>query len=118
MNMIKNIDSKEWVTVCSVDDLVNDSGICALIKNTKQVAIFKLPKHETQVFAIQNFDPIGRANVISRGIVGCVEGEPVVASPLYKQHFSLKTGRCLQEEQIKVDTYPVRIADSDVQLFV
>jgi nitrite reductase (NADH) large subunit len=36
-----------------------------------------------------------RAHVLSRGIVGELRGERVVASPLYKHHYSLATGRCL-----------------------
>ena len=111
-------EEKTWITVCSEQDLVADSGVCALIKTTEQVAIFKLPKHEQKLFAVGNFDPIGRANVLSRGIVGCVGGEPVVASPLYKQHFSLKTGVCLQEDQIQINTYPIRIVNNEVQLLV
>jgi len=49
------------------------------------------------VFAIGNYDPASDANVLSRGIVGDIGGEIVVASPIYKQHFSLITGRCLEE---------------------
>ncbi len=118
MTTITKSTDKQWVTICKTDDLVNNSGICALLNNTEQVAIFKLPNSEEQIFAIGNFDPIGKANVISRGIVGSIGGEPVVASPLYKQHFSLKTGRCLQEEQISVNTFPVRIEQTDVQVFI
>jgi nitrite reductase (NADH) small subunit len=118
MTKMTESKDKQWVTVCNTDDLVNDSGICALLNDTEQVAIFKLPNSEEQIFAIGNFDPIGKANVISRGIVGCIGGEPVVASPLYKQHFSLKTGRCLQEEQISLNTFPVRIEQTDVQVFI
>ena len=32
-----------------------------------------------------------RANVLSRGLVGDLQGERVVASPIYKHHFSLRT---------------------------
>ena len=72
--------------ICSKNDLVENSGVCALV-NGEQVAIFYLPKSDQQVFAISNWDPIGKANVLSRGIVGDLEGKFVVASPLYKQHF-------------------------------
>ncbi len=103
-----------WIDVCSVDDLQPNSGVCALVEN-QQVAIFYLPK-EKAIFAIHNYDPIGKANVLSRGMIGDIKGEPVVASPLYKQHFSLKTGACLEDDTVKVDAYTVRIADGRVEV--
>jgi nitrite reductase/ring-hydroxylating ferredoxin subunit len=33
-----------------------------------------------------------------RGIIGDLQGERVIASPIYKQHFSLATGRCLEDK--------------------
>ncbi|MGR9099080.1 MAG: nitrite reductase small subunit NirD [Gammaproteobacteria bacterium] len=105
----------EWVDVCSVNDLQPNSGVCALVGD-QQVAIFYMPD-EQSVFAIGNYDPIGKANVLSRGIIGDIKGEPVVASPLYKQHYSLKTGTCL-EEDVKVEAYAVRIIDGRVQIGV
>ncbi|MGR9088755.1 MAG: nitrite reductase small subunit NirD [Gammaproteobacteria bacterium] len=105
----------EWVDVCSVNDLQPNSGVCALVGD-QQVAIFYMPD-EQSVFAIGNYDPIGKANVLSRGIIGDIKGEPVVASPLYKQHYSLKTGKCL-EEDVKVEAYAVRIVDGRLQIGV
>jgi len=52
---------------------------------------------------------------ISRGIVGDLQEQLVVASPLYKQHFSLKDGTCL-EEDISVPVYAVRIDGKAVQI--
>ena len=103
-----------WIDICSADDLQPNSGVCALVEN-QQVAIFYLPK-EKAIFAIHNYDPIGKANVLSRGMIGDIKGEPVVASPLYKQHFSLKTGACLEDDTVKVDAYTVRIADGRVEV--
>lgn len=105
-----------WKDICSADDLQPDSGVCALVES-KQVAIFFLVK-EQAVYAIHNYDPIGKANVLSRGMIGDIKGEPVVASPLYKQHFSLKTGICLEDETIAVPAYPIRIANGRVEIQV
>jgi len=105
-----------WNDICSAYDLQPDSGVCALVES-KQVAIFFLVK-EQAVYAIHNYDPIGKANVLSRGMIGDINGEPVVASPLYKQHFSLKTGICLEDENIAVSTYPVRIQNGRVEIQV
>ena len=58
---------------------------------------------------IDNYDPIGGANVLSRGMVGDINGELVVASPLYKQHFSLLSGRCLEDDSVQVSVYQARL---------
>jgi len=105
-----------WVNVCSKADLQPDSGICALVDG-KQIAIFYIPKQQ-EVFAIDNYDPFGKANVLSRGLVGDIHGEPMVASPLHKQHFSLKTGVCLDDENVKVNAYEVRIDNDRVEIKV
>jgi nitrite reductase (NADH) small subunit len=47
--------------------------------------------------------------VLSRGIVGDLRGELVVASPVYKQHFSLVSGRCLEDPAVRVAVFPVRL---------
>lgn len=96
-----------WHSVCHLNDLQTDSGVCALVQQ-QQVALFYLSKLQ-QVFAVANFDPIGQAPVLSRGMVGDVQGEPVVASPLYKQHYSLNSGACLEKPEVSIATYPVRI---------
>jgi len=101
--------------VCSKNDLVENSGVCALV-NGEQIAIFYLPKSEQQVFAISNWDPIGKANVLSRGIVGDLEGKFVVASPLYKQHFDLISGECLEDETASVKTFPISLEDNKIIL--
>ena len=106
----------QWIDVCSINDLQTDSGICALVEG-QQVAIFYMPR-EAAIFAIQNYDPIGKANVLSRGLIGDINGEPVVASPLFKQHFNLKTGICLEDEQESVNAYSVRLVDNRVEVKV
>ncbi len=103
-----------WVDICSKDDLQPDSGICALVED-KQVAIFYLPKQQL-LYAIDNYDPFGKANVLSRGLVGDINGEPMVASPLHKQHYSLKTGVCLDDESVTVNTYGIRIEKDRVEI--
>jgi len=113
------ITDKLWRTICGTTDLVTDSGISALLTNEtgeeEQIAIFYLPNSEEQIFAVGNYDPIGKANVLYRGLVGCIDSEPVVSSPLYKQHYSLKTGSCLQENET-IAVYPIRIEDEEVQV--
>lgn len=103
-----------WISVCKVEDLEPDAGVCALV-NGEQVAIFYLTRID-QVYAIGNYDPFSYANVLSRGLTGDLGGEPVVASPIYKQHFSLRSGHCLEHASVAVPTYPVRIVGGWVQV--
>ena len=84
-------EGKSLVRVCRLDEIVAGSGVCALVGDD-QVAVFRVGN---QVFALGNRDPFSGANVLSRGIVGDLKGELVVASPVYKQHFGLATGRCV-----------------------
>ena len=86
----------EWVAVCRLNEIVPNTGVCALV-NERQVAVFRLD--DDSVYAIENHDPFSRANVLSRGIVGDLKGELVVASPVYKQHFSLASGECLEDTE-------------------
>lgn len=125
----------QWFSICSVDDLQPDSGVCALFEG-RQIAIFCLwpggyvsershaneLNHAAQiqpiakVYAVGNYDPFGKANVLSRGIIGDIGGQPVVASPLYKQHFNLRTGVCLEDETVKIPVYTIRIKNGSIQV--
>jgi nitrite reductase (NADH) small subunit len=103
-----------WIDVCDIDDLQPDSGVCALVQG-KQVAIFYMPRLQA-VYAIDNYDPFGKANVLSRGMIGDIGGQPMVASPLYKQHFHLLSGVCFEDETVCVAAYEVRIANHRVAI--
>ncbi|MBQ4832548.1 nitrite reductase small subunit NirD [Pseudoalteromonas sp. MMG010] len=97
-----------WHNIGSLNDLVKNSGVCALV-NEQQIAVFFIPDTPNEVYAIGNYDPIGKANVLSRGIVGSQGEKLVVASPLYKQHFCLDTGECLQDTAMSVPSYSTKI---------
>ena len=99
-----------WTAVCRLNDIVPNTGVCALVGG-RQVAVFRLD--DDRLYAIDNHDPFSRANVLSRGIVGDIKGEVVVASPVYKQHFSLASGQCLEDPQVRVPVFPARL-DGDV----
>jgi len=105
---------EEWVAVCPVADLLVDEGQCALVKG-RQVALFRLSGSE-EIYALDNHDPFSEANVISRGIVGDIKGRVVVASPVYKQHFELGSGKCLEDETVALTSYPVRVVNGQVQI--
>ena len=80
------------VRVCLLADLAVERGVAALVDG-QQVALVRMA--DDTVYAVSQRDPFSDANVISRGIVGTRRGEPTIASPMYKQVFSLRTGRCL-----------------------
>lgn len=99
--------TEQWIDICGVADLVPNAGVCALV-GERQVALFYLPE-AARVYAIDNFDPVGRANVLSRGIIGSVGERVIVASPLYKEQYCLASGQCLDNEALKLDTWPTRL---------
>lgn len=103
-----------WISVCTLDDLQADAGVCVLVAG-RQIALFYLSQWQ-KVYAVDNFDPIGQANVLSRGMIGDLGGEPMLASPLYKQHYSLKTGTCFEYDDVQLQTYPVCIDDQRVMI--
>lgn len=100
----------KFIKICSTEDLVKNSGVAALIENT-QIALFYI---NDKVYALNNFDPIGKANVMSRGMIGDFKGELMVASPLQKQRYSLKTGNCLDVEGVVIATYEAKIENNQV----
>jgi nitrite reductase (NADH) small subunit len=104
-----------WTYVCRVDSIVPNTGVCAKV-GAAQVAVFRVtpPGGEETVYAIDNRDPKSGASVLSRGLVGDLSGEIVVASPVYKQHYCLKSGRCLEDEALSVVAHAVRVFDGMV----
>jgi len=104
----------KWIDICSIDDLQADSGICALVEG-QQIAIFYMPK-EKKLFAINNYDPFGKVQVLSRGLLGDIKEEPMICSPLYKQHYSLITGVCFEDETVKNTIYAIRIESDRVEI--
>jgi nitrite reductase (NADH) small subunit len=101
-----------WTPVCAYIDLMPDRGAAALLEDATQVAIFRTTAGE--VYALTNIDPFTGAAVLSRGLVGDIGGVPVVASPLHKQRFDLRTGACLDDETVTVTVYPVRVEDGTI----
>jgi nitrite reductase (NADH) small subunit len=110
MNMSKQVSN--WQAVCASSELASGLGIRALLDGN-QVAIFKLKE---KLYALDAIDPFSNAAVIARGLVGDLKGQLVVASPLYKQHFNLETGVCLEDESVSLKVYPVREQAGQVEL--
>ena len=98
--------NQNWTDLCAVDDILPSTGVCALV-DQRHVAVFRLGAD--RFFAIDNVDPKSGASVLSRGLLGSVGDRIVVASPLYKNHFDLQTGECLEAPEQSVRAHGVRV---------
>lgn len=116
MSQIESVEptTQQWTTICQIDRIFPNTGVCALV-NGKQIAVFRVGEGN-DVYAIDNYDPFSKAYVLSRGIVGDRHDIPKVASPIYKQNFSLLTGECLDDSTVKVPTFSARVVDGQVQI--
>ncbi len=106
--------TKQWTTICPLDRILPNTGVCALV-NGQQIAVFRVGEGN-DIYAIDNFDPFSKAYVLSRGIIGDRNGTPKVASPIYKQNFSLLTGECLDDSTVKLQTFSTQVVDGQVQV--
>lgn len=100
-----------WTYVCRVDEILPNTGVCARVAR-RQVAVFRTcapDGRELGIYALDNIDPKSGASVLSRGLLGSLGETPVVAAPVYKQHYALATGICLEDETLNVASYPVRV---------
>lgn len=106
-----------WRRLCLRRDLVADSGVVALVDGV-QIALFYLPRSPDgeRLHAVENRDPCSGANVIGRGIVGHLGGATVIASPLYKQHFRLADGACLEDPGKRLRVWPARLNGDVVEV--
>jgi nitrite reductase (NADH) small subunit len=111
--MQRDLQLDNWTAVCSLDEIVPNTGVCALV-GSEQVAVFRVDDGFHQVYAIGNYDANSGAAVISRGLVGNLGERIVVASPIYKHHFDLRTGECLEAPEHSVGTFRARIAEGKV----
>ncbi|WP_327246454.1 nitrite reductase small subunit NirD [Streptomyces sp. NBC_01320] len=106
--VVQLADGNDWLTVCALSRLTPGRGVAALLPDGRQVALFV--DRAGRAYAIDNRDPFTGAYVLSRGLVGSVEGRAFVASPLLKQRFDLATGACLDDDEVSVPVHAIRAA--------
>jgi nitrite reductase (NADH) small subunit len=106
-----SIDTLTWTPVCAASDILPNTGVCALVEG-RHVAVFRVGGD--QLYAIDNVDPKSGASVLSRGLVGNLGDHIVVASPLYKNHFDLRTGQCIEAPEHSVRAHAVRVDEGRV----
>ena len=100
-----------WVRIADLAALPVDRGVAALVGH-HPVAVFRLAGDE--IYAIDHVDPTTDVPVLARGLVGSVGDRPVVASPLHKARFCLRTGECLDHPGRAVAIWPVDVVDGVV----
>ncbi len=97
--------------MCRLADLEVRRGVAALVHG-QAVAIFRTD--DDQVYAVGNHDPYARASVLARGIVGLRGNVPFVAPVAHGHAFDLRTGRCLEDDQVSVPAYDVKVVEGVV----
>jgi nitrite reductase (NADH) small subunit len=107
--------TQRWTPICHPGRLTAERGVTALIDGI-QIALFRT--HDGVLYAVGNVDPFTGSAVLSRGIVGSRGSIPTVASPLHKQVFDLRTGRCLDDPETSVPAYEVRVNGDQIEVWV
>ncbi|WOT03858.1 nitrite reductase small subunit NirD [Shewanella youngdeokensis] len=94
-----------WITICEASALPANRGVAAWVAG-RAVALFDLG--QAGLFAIDNVDPATGVSVLSRGLLCELDNELFVASPIHKQHYSLTTGQCLENDNLSVAVFEVK----------
>ncbi|MDO5619100.1 nitrite reductase small subunit NirD [Kocuria sp.] len=101
----------EPVAVCLLNALEPAVAVAARVDGV-QIAVVRLP--DGSVYAVDHKDPRTGSCTMARGIVGSKNGEPTLAAPLYKEVYSLVSGRCLTNPEFDLVTHPVEVRDGRV----
>ncbi|MBR9727185.1 nitrite reductase small subunit NirD [Shewanella intestini] len=94
-----------WVKICEASVLPQGSGIAAWVNETA-VAIFDLGNDG--LYAVGNVDPATGVSVLARGLVCDIEGKLCVASPLYKHHYQLEDGVCIEDSNLSAMSFEIK----------
>jgi nitrite reductase (NADH) small subunit len=119
MTIITESATGQWTDVCMLDALTPDRGVAALADG-EAVALFRLSDcgadGDGEILAIDHIDPFHGVGVLARGLVGSVGERVVVASPLLKQRFDLRSGECLDDPSVSVRTWDTEVVDGSVRV--
>lgn len=123
MNLHPEIDihadtSINWILACHEYDVPENGGAC-IQHNGEQIAVYNF-KRRNEWFATQNLCPHKHQMALSRGMIGSTgeECEPKVACPFHKKTFSLLNGECLSGEDYKLKTYPIKVSEGKVYIWI
>ena len=102
-----------WTCVGTVADIPPNAGMAARV-GEQQIALFHLAGHTPHIYALDNHEPGSAVNVLYRGIVGDVDGIPVVISPLYKRRIRLEDGISPDDGSQLARAWPVKIEQGKI----
>lgn len=102
----------QWVCFGEAAAIPADGG-ATLKYGRHQIAIFNFAKMD-KWFACQNLCPHKREMVMSRGLLGDMDGLPKVVCPMHKRAFSLETGEGLNDPELNISTFPVEIREGRI----
>lgn len=105
----------EELAICPAQRLIPGRGVAALLPDGRQLAVYLL--EDGTVHALCNIDPLARAAVMSRGLVGDRSGVRAVISPIGKQAYALEDGRGLDDQDCALTVFPARV-DADETVVV
>lgn len=115
--MIEVIEEVQWMEIGPISEFPIDGGVCMKV-GVKQIAIFNFSS-TGKWYATDNMCPHKMQMVLSRGIIGDLNGEPKIACAFHKKQFSLESGKCLDDGNCKsIATYPIKIEGSKVYVGV
>ncbi len=101
-----------WFKAVKVSEVPQNGGVCVKYKDM-QVALFSFNRKQ-KWYACQNLCPHKMEMVLSRGMLGDLQGIPKVACPLHKNNFSLETGEHLNGDLPTIKVFPVKVEDDQV----
>jgi nitrite reductase (NADH) large subunit len=102
--------TRPWQAICTLDEIPEQAGIGARL-GERQIALFRFGD---AVYALDNHEPGSQAWVLSRGLLGDSNGEPMVISPLYKQRIRLRDGCSIESGEPAVRAWPVKVEGGKV----
>jgi len=105
---------KIWFRAARISDFPENGGACVKYKDL-QIAVFNFSRR-SEWYACQNLCPHKMQMVLSRGMIGSMEGDPKIACPFHKKTFSLVNGQCLNGEEEKISIFPVKVEDGFIYI--
>ncbi len=99
--------SKDFLRVCSVDELEEKKGFLFVVDDVTGIVLFKV---NGKIFAVDNVCP---HNHTPKMHLGYVEDENVLC-PIHFFKFSLQTGKQTEDVGCTLPTYEVKIEGKDV----